>query len=126
MLFKNREEGVCRMMGYHENERYGNRKYNIVMKTPIGLRYGTMDACLADGRMTGTINLLGHSEPFDGMIGCDGNCKISGRLITLMRTIPYTAVGNVSRETIELLLEGERNRFKITGSAVPESEVEEK
>lgn len=103
----------------------GNRMYNIVMKTPLGLRYGTLSACLADGQINGNINILGHSEPFHGVIDGDGNCKIRGRLITLVRTVPYTAVGRVSRDAIDLLLEEERNRFEITGSAVPESEVKE-
>lgn len=93
------------------------------MNTPIGSRYGTINLILKDNCISGTLNLLEHSEPLSGSIDSDGNCKIYGNLITLMRTIEYTAIGRVSEKAIELSLQGERNIFKITGIAIPESEV---
>lgn len=93
------------------------------MSTPIGSRYGTINLVFADNRINGTLNLLAHSEPLYGSIDRDGNCKIFGHLITLMRTIEYTAIGKISEKAIELSLRGERNVFKITGIAIPESEV---
>ena len=99
------------------------RKYDITMNTPIGSRYGTINLILKDNCISGTLNLVEHSEPLSGSIDSDGNCKIYGNLITLMRTIEYTAIGRVSEKAIELSLQGERNIFKITGIAIPESEV---
>ncbi|MGN0504988.1 MAG: hypothetical protein ACI4FZ_00390 [Lachnospiraceae bacterium] len=101
-----------------------NAKYNIEMKTPVGMRYGTMNFCSSENQVSGTLHLLGHSEPFNGAVDNEGNCTIRGRLITLMRTIDYIAVGKVSQKAIELSLQGERNKFTITGIAVPESEVD--
>lgn len=99
------------------------RKYIITMNTPIGLRHGTILLILTDSCINGTLDLLEHSEPLYGSIDDNGNCKISGRLITLMRTIEYTAIGRITEKAIELSLRGERNIFKITGIAVTESEV---
>lgn len=101
-----------------------NIKYSIVMHTPIGLRYGTINICQAEGQIKGTLDILNHSEPFSGTLDSEGNCTICGRLVTLMRNISYTAIGSFDEKTIELLLQGERNKFKITGIAVSESEVD--
>lgn len=100
-----------------------NIKYNITMYTPIGSRYGTINLFLADNLINGTLDLLEHSEPVNGSIDNKGNCKINGRLVTLLRTIEYTAVGKVTEKAIELSLQGERNIFRIKGIAVTESEV---
>lgn len=99
------------------------RKYNITMNTPIGSRCGTINLTLEDNCINGTLDLLEKSEPLYGSMDSNGNCKIYGRLITLMRTIEYTAVGKITEESIELSFYGERNIFKITGTAIPESEV---
>ena len=112
--------------GFHKKpSKYSmeERKYNITMNTPIGSRYGTINLILADSYINGTLDLLEHSEPFSGSIDRNGNCKIYGHLITLMRTIEYTAVGRITEKAIELSLQGERNIFKITGIAIPESEA---
>lgn len=98
--------------------------YNVVMKTPVGLRYGTITLCMIDNQVYGTLDLLEHSESFSGTVDSNGNCTICGCLVTLMRTISYTAVGKISRKAIKLSLQGERNIFEITGISVPESEVE--
>ena len=99
-------------------------RYNIVMKTPAGLRYGTMTLRMMENQVYGTLDLLEHSESFRGSVEQDGSCRICGSLVTLMRTIRYTAVGKLSPKAITLSLQGERNIFEITGIAVPESEVE--
>lgn len=98
--------------------------YDIVMKTPVGLRYGTITLYMLGSQVYGTLDLLGHSESFSGTVDSEGNCTIYGCLVTLMRTISYTAVGKLSQKSIALLLKGERNIFEITGIAVTEGEVE--
>ncbi|MGN1203938.1 MAG: hypothetical protein ACI4SA_02670 [Lachnospiraceae bacterium] len=97
-----------------------NRTYNIVMDTPVGSRYGTIRLNSAENHIHGTMDLLGHSEPFDGTMDGNGNCTLNGRLITLMRTIEYTAIGKITEMAIELSLQGERNIFRITGIAASE------
>lgn len=97
-------------------------RYRIRMQTPMGERIGTMDAAIERGAVTGRMNLLHHSEPFEGSIDPEGKCSISGRLVTLMRTIPYTATGQITPEQVELSLQGGRNSFVITGKACNETD----
>lgn len=101
----------------------GMKKYKITMKTPIGLRYGSMEVDVADDNVIGNINLLGQTKPFSGTIDIDGKCTIVGQLTTLIKNINFTAVGKITDKEIELSLKGERNIFKITGIA---EESEEK
>ena len=68
-----------------------NRQYDITMQTPIGARYGSMAVRVEDGRVNGILTILKKAVPFEGVIHEDGNCRITGKLITLMRTIPYDA-----------------------------------
>lgn len=99
------------------------KKYDIVMKTPIGARYGTMVLNCENNHLFGEINLLKASQPFDGFIDENGNCSFCGTLISLVRTIHYKAVGRISENAIELKLSGERNQFNVSGVAINEKEV---
>ncbi len=108
----------------HINKAMKNRKYNIVMDTPVGSRYGIIDLYGSDNQIRGTLDLLDHSEPFGGTIDSNGNCIICGHIITLMRTIDYTAIGRITEKSIELSLQSKQNHFKITGTVVLESEVD--
>lgn len=71
-------------------------------------------------RATGRLEILKHREPFDGSVDADGYCRITGRLVTLMQTIPYTATGRMMPDSLSLRLEGGRNIFRITGVIHPE------
>lgn len=93
-------------------------KYSISMFTPIGMKRGIMFATMNENQISGTMELLEHKEPFDGIIEKNGECKIRGRLISLMRTIEYTASGKITPSTVQLLLRGERNTFEISGKAL--------
>ncbi len=99
------------------------KSYVIVMQTTIGKRYGTMTVEQEGQQVSGLIEILGHTQAFDGSVDETGNCCIKGQLISLTRTIPYIAEGNISPFALQLSLQGERNQFKITGRAVPESEA---
>lgn len=92
-----------------------NYHYRIVMTTPMGERHGTMCAAVDGDTLTGSLVLLGCSEPFTGSIGADGHCSITGILTTLLRKIKYTASGVITPRSVLLDLLGERNIFKITG-----------
>lgn len=54
------------------------QNYQIVMHTPLGLRYGSMCCRITGGNMEGTISLMGHTQPFRGTIAADGSCRIEG------------------------------------------------
>lgn len=98
------------------------KEYKIVMYTPIGLRHGRITLASMKDRLNGTLHILGHSEPFTGTVDSDGKCEFCGNIVTLTRTIVYTAVGTIHPQSIELHLQGGCNRFKITGKVIEESE----
>lgn len=93
------------------------QKYTIFMHTPLGKRHGTMTVKTTGNSLSGTINILERCEPFEGTVDKSGNCRITGRLVTLMRSITYSAVGTISNDAIYLLLQGDRNVFEISGFA---------
>ncbi len=93
--------------------------YDIRMHTPLGDRHGKMMISVRNGELSGSLDLLGHCEPFCGTIDTDGNCTFSGTLITLMRTVHYTASGVITHVSLNLLLRDERHTFQISGSACP-------
>lgn len=93
----------------------GKREYLITLHTPLGDRYGSMSVAFMDRVVNGVMEILDHMEPFHGTIDENGNCRISGRLMTLVRMIEYTAVGTISPESVQLTVQGERNVFKLYG-----------
>ncbi len=93
-----------------------SRLYDITMQTPIGNRYGSMNVTVNQNHVDGILTILKKATPFDGSICEDGNCRISGQLITLMRTIPYDAVGRITKSSLWLILKGEQETFEVSGS----------
>ncbi|MGM9618881.1 MAG: hypothetical protein ACI3W8_03435 [Oscillospiraceae bacterium] len=96
------------------------RKYHIQMRTPLGERAGTLEVQIEKDRVRGYLDVLKHLEPFEGNIDESGHCSISGTLVTLMSTIPYTAAGQITADSLHLTLKGGRNRFCVTGTVFRE------
>lgn len=92
------------------------RKYHIQMQTPLGSRSGTLEVQIEKNKIRGHLNVLKHLEPFEGSIDENGYCSISGTLVTLMSSIPYTATGQITPDSLRLSLKGGRNLFPITGT----------
>lgn len=93
-----------------------NRLYDVTMRTPIGDRYGSMNVTVNQNHVDGILTILKKATPFAGSICEDGSCRISGQLITLMRTIPYEAVGRITKSSLWLILRGEQETFEVSGS----------
>lgn len=94
-----------------------NGSYNIIMQTTIGARYGTITVFINHSKVNGMLDILKKANPFHGKINEKGDCQIKGELTTLMRTIPYNATGRLTKDTLVLNLKGERESFKIFGTA---------
>ncbi len=103
-----------------------NGSYDVIMQTSIGLRYGTMSVTVDNRNISGMLDILKRANPFRGKINEKGECQIRGELTTLMRTIPYSATGRITKEALALRLNGERENFEITGTASAPSPTEEK
>lgn len=98
------------------------KQYNICMYTPMGEKKGTLTADRRGNLLTGWLNILGHKEPFEGVVDEMGNCRITGFYITLMRHVPYVATGKITTSSIQLQVKGLRNVFALSGNTCPESE----
>lgn len=94
--------------------------YSIVMQTPIGKKYGTLIASISGNSLCGWLDVLEHREPFEGTIDCAGNCRITGTLITLMRTVSFIATGQLTASAVHLQVQGERNVFELSGVSCPD------
>ena len=94
-----------------------DRAYDIRMQTSIGVRLGHMTVCRRDDEINGYLEILNHKEPFEGTIDADGNCKVAGTIITLMRTIHYVAIGNMTPDSLTLSITDGHHVLDITGTA---------
>lgn len=90
--------------------------FDVRMRTPIGIRLGHMTVCRNLDRVSGHLDILNHSEPFDGTIDTEGNCELFGKIVTLMRTISYEATGKITPDNLELSITDDRHILKITGT----------
>lgn len=90
--------------------------YNIRMRTSIGIRLGHMTVCRTEGTIHGSLDILRHSEPFAGTVDADGNCRINGKIVTLMRTIDYAATGRITPNSLILSFTDDRHVLEITGT----------
>lgn len=98
-------------------------QYRIKMKVPLGVRTGMMIFQGSFGQVTGVLKILGHEEPFVGVIEENGDCTLSGNLVSLMQTISYQAYGKISGDNIQLTLLGETSCFHITGKEILNEET---
>lgn len=92
-----------------------SQQYSIVMHTPIGGKTGMMTVIFDGSKINGEIELLQQKVPFEGSIYENGKCIISGKIKTLMKTIEYTACGEITLEKLWFNLEGEHTKLKIQG-----------
>lgn len=89
--------------------------FRIVMKTSIGERCGTVTAEWEDGKLHGIMEILEQTNVFSGQIDKDGNCCIEGEMKSLVRNIPYVAVGTFSSSGLYLSLQEGINIFEVVG-----------
>lgn len=92
------------------------RTYRIVMRTLIGEKRGSMSVKVQQDKMVGTISLLGHTEPFRGLIDGAGRFVITGKLVSLMYSLKYFAEGAVKGEEIHFLMHADGREFEVNGS----------
>lgn len=92
--------------------------YDVRMRTPIGIRLGRITLTRNQGEINGYFDILNHHEPFAGTIDENNNCYFTGKMITLMRTIHYQAVGKILPEELTLSIRDGQHILEITGKPV--------
>ena len=91
--------------------------YDVALKTQLGLKKGIMSLHIDQGNINGYLDILQHSEPFNGKIGITGDCTLHGEFKTLMRFIKYTAIGHIDKSNVQLVLQSAGEQFEMTGTA---------
>ena len=94
-------------------------RYDVCLKTPIGIRLGTLCVTALSNVLKGNLWLLSRVVPVTGRVDAQGNCHLSGNLITPIQTIPFAASGKLSRHGISLLLHSGQGEFELSGVASP-------
>lgn len=89
--------------------------YNVVLDTELGKRSGTMELSIDGTEIDGFLSLLNNKEPCHGKIDTDGQCRMHGKIVTLIKEIAYEARGVVKENEIILTLQSENNIFHMKG-----------
>ena len=89
--------------------------YVIALNTSIGVRYGTMTVKWSGTCVSGQIDILNHSEAFEGFAEKDGRCRIKGRIVSLTKILPYQAEGMMSDSEVHLDVLTDKDRYELTG-----------
>ncbi len=89
-------------MAKYERDKPVAAVFDVRLSTTVGKRKGMMTVHKRNGKLNGTLDILGHSESFDGFISDDGSCIITGTVKTLMRTINYIASGFINESELSL------------------------
>lgn len=89
--------------------------YDILLHTPIGKRKGELKASMKNGEVIGFLSLFGNTEPLEGTVDENGECRLRGRFATLMKSVEFTADGHIDGDAIRLTVQGDRRSYPITG-----------
>ncbi len=96
------------------------RKYNIALHAPLGLRLGQLELNQQGGSLAGTLTVLGNSNPVSGAITPSGTIALTGTMTTKLITFPFTATGAVTGKLLDLQVTGGRYAFRLTGEEIEE------
>ena len=98
------------------------RIFQIVMKVPLGERPGNMRWQEDNGLLNGFLEIMGHENPFSGMLESEGRIRIEGTLVTLIRNIPFTAEGKLEEGHLSMTLTEIRHKYSLEGVEITENE----
>ena len=96
--------------------------YNIELDTELGKRYGTMQLFVDGTKVNGFMSILKHTKPFFGDISTDGNCKLYGKIVTLIKEITYTATGKIYNGELYLNVQSGKSNYTLKGVATDNME----
>lgn len=91
--------------------------YTITMVTPAGIRHGNLVLNISQKDISGYLDILNHRNPLSGKLLKQGQCELTGMLISLMRQSKYTAVGEFDSYSIQLTLKEQKNSYQLYGIA---------
>lgn len=91
--------------------------YDVTIHTQLGDRSGTMQIDTHNDQIHGALSILGKTRPCSGVQNGDGNCILTGEIVTLLRRHCFTATGTFDSDRIELTLQSMGHKYRLTGTA---------
>ncbi len=101
------------------------RIYDIILNTPIGKKTGELKAKIENGKLHGTLSLLGRTEEIHGTVDDNGKCSLKGKFVTLLKTIDFTADGTINWDGIRLNVMGGGTMYDMIGALRHQDEIKE-
>lgn len=92
--------------------------YEIQLDVPLGMRKGNMSLHISNGQVSGELEALGNKESFTGSITNDGVISITGKLVSIVRNIPYKGIGKIQENALQMLLCVQDGSYKLTGHQI--------
>ena len=89
--------------------------YDIILHTPLGKKAGELKAKIENGKLSGFLSVLGHTEPIEGTVDENGNCSVKGRLHSLMKSVDFTADGTIDYDALRLAVKADASYYEIMG-----------
>lgn len=91
------------------------RIYDIILHTPLGKKAGELKAKIENGKIHGSLSVLGHTEPVEGTVDAQGKCTLKGRISSLMKTMDFTADGTIDFDALRLAVKADAGYYEIMG-----------
>ena len=89
--------------------------YNVMLKTPMGVKKGELIFSGEDSVMTGKLVVMGNDNLFE-TVSIDGNHFIfTGEIKTAMGKVPYECIGNVDGDNIEGIAKTKKGNLSLSG-----------
>lgn len=89
-------------------------EYDVIVETPMGEKDGHTVLNIENGKVSGTLALLGKVNEFsDGTMDDAGNVEFSGKMHTPFGKMPFTLKGTLIDDKIEAVTHSKIGNFKI-------------
>uniref|UniRef100_UPI0006D23B88 hypothetical protein n=1 Tax=Clostridium sp. NkU-1 TaxID=1095009 RepID=UPI0006D23B88 len=94
----------------------GTYRYQIELIAPLGARNGEIKVQLTGNEISGEFAILGNTSAFAH--GCyeAGIITVSGKLKTLMYSIPYELIGEMGEEAIRFEMQTSKGVLSVSGT----------
>ena len=90
--------------------------YDIVLHTDIGDKLGKLQLFVNDeGKLNGKLFILGREQECIGTVDDNGQCELSGTLVTLKNKISYIATGYLRSSELLMTLRYKTQSYLLRG-----------
>jgi hypothetical protein len=91
-------------------------KYNIIVKTPLGPKKGSIVLSVKENSLSGTIELFGKQNTFDNGTINGNQCSFSGNLQSPVGKVAYETNGTIDGDSLTANAKTKQGDMPITGT----------